>query len=167
MRPLIFFTLLIVCLISSSCGRHKIFSAFDFLPASTAEAEINGFRRSNIKSFENLPIRSRDKISSLFQNTQNDTLVQLFFADEKLTARALVFYFKDFDSSVIIDNLRKSGEVILNERGNDGNHIGAFRKGDDVYYIYKTPENIVLFNQPGVDKATRQNGPIIEQRRDQ
>jgi hypothetical protein len=162
MKLLVFFTLLFLGLSCTSSKSQEISSAFDFFPNSTKDAEANNYLKMKTTLLKNLPFSARFNITSTYQRQKNDTIVQLFFDDEKLVARAFVFPFKNFDSSALFTNLRKFGDVILHKKIKKREPIGAFRKGSDVYYIFETSIAVALMNRPGVDKTTRPTGPMIE-----
>ena len=167
MKTLIFTALLFIGLSCTSSKSQEPFSTFDFLPINTKDAEAKGFSKIDFESLQKLPIPKELNISSLYKTQKNDTVMELFFSGEKIAARSLQFSYKSFDSSVLYTNLRKIGDLILHEKTDGRGPIGAFRKGQDVYFVFKGREKIGLLNRPGIDKTQRTSGPLIEPARNQ
>ena len=88
--------------------------------------------------------------------------MELFFSGEKLVARILQFPYKNFDTAVLYTNLKKFGDLILHEQADDRGPIGAFRKGQDVYFVFEGQKKIGLLNRLGIDKTQRTGQPPVE-----
>jgi len=144
------FSWLLLLLTIGSCQSKKKFAgslAFEFIPKNKNEIFDEGFKP--------FLIHTEDKprpYKGLYERVINDTVISLYFEEDKLLSKHVHFKRKKFDSLALFRNLEKQliireskGEVLTMEGHAYGEHFTLKdRKSGQVYEVWIYPSHIRL-----------------------
>lgn len=136
------YTILIILLFLSSCNLQKRDAVFDYFPATKKAATNEGFKKMQYSIPFSKKILYDD--DALYKQV-GDTIINLFFQEEILLHKDIIFNRSKFDSATLLKNLQLKGYIIKQASANE---IYKYILEDTIlkknYYAYCNKKNLLL-----------------------